>query len=98
MKHRLQPVSIGILEVDDDDVRVELCDSPRKAVHVVDDRHPLMARFAQPLLDDRGAHAVFVDDEDSQTRRWHGVTISTARHFAMQQFLPSVHLDFCCNR
>lgn len=29
-------------DIDDDDIRVDLLDAPRQAIHVVDDGHPLI--------------------------------------------------------
>ena len=41
----------------------------RDAGDVVDDGHTLMAGLAQPRLDDRGADAVLVDDQDGERLR-----------------------------
>ena len=53
----LEPVAVGILEVDHDDVRRDLGDAPAGLVRGVDDRNPGMPGLAQAILDDGGARS-----------------------------------------
>ena len=77
LEHVLQHVAVGIFEIDDDDVRLDLGDPPGDAGDVVDDRHALMPGLAQARLDDRGADAVLVDHQDGERLRVHARILRT---------------------
>ncbi len=67
----LERVALGVLEVDEDDVGRGLRDGAANLVDVMDHGHAHISCLAQALLDDRGANAVLVDDQDGQVRVRH---------------------------
>ena len=67
----LEHVALRILQIDDDDVGRTGGNGTADLVDVVDHRHMRVAGLTHPGLDDRGADAVLVDDEDGQVRGQH---------------------------
>ncbi len=62
----LHHVTIGVFDIDDDDIGLERFDDTGNAIDLVDHRHLVMAGLAQSFLDDRGTDGVFVDDKNGQ--------------------------------
>ena len=62
----LEHIALGIFEIDHEDVGHRILDRPAHLVDVMNDGHAGMPRFAQPIFDDGGANAVFIDDKYRQ--------------------------------
>src|SRR4029079_10489991 len=72
-------VAVGVLERDDDHVGRDVRYAPGDADDVVHDRQAAVAGIAKPCLDDGGAQAILVDDQDRKRcrlRRHAGVSRS----------------------
>ncbi|MNT28951.1 hypothetical protein D3C86_1620010 [compost metagenome] len=56
----LHHVTIGIFEIDEDDIGLQRLDGTRDPVHLMDNSDATITGFAQPLFNDGGADRVFV--------------------------------------
>jgi len=72
--------AVRVLEVDDDDVRLDIGNSPGDAGNVVNDRHLAMAGLSQAFLYDRRTDAVLVDDQDAQAAGSHPHLVRALSH------------------
>src|SRR5690606_28537771 len=81
-------IAVGVFQIDDDHVGIELAGAPGKAVHLVDDGDAIVSGIAQALLDDGRADPVLVDDQYVQSARLHGVAVAFS--------LPGVGLALTC--
>ena len=91
----LQPVAIGVLEVNDHDVGRNLGDAARRFLAGIEHRHQSMAGLAQPILDDLRTDSIFIDDEDGEVVSGHGAELSSCLKTVQYTFL---HIDcafFC---
>src|SRR5262252_982667 len=71
LEHLLERVAARILEVDQDDVGVERVDASEQVRGLGEAHHVHVAGLAQPVLQDRRADRILVDDGDFE-RRLHG--------------------------
>src|SRR6516225_3175819 len=71
LEHLLERVAARILEVDQDDVGVEGVDAREQVRGLGEAHHVNVAGLAQPVLQDRRADRILVDDGDFE-RRLHG--------------------------
>jgi hypothetical protein len=75
----------GVLQVDDNHIGINLGDRARDSSDVVND-----SNFVMPGLDDRGANAVLIDNEDGERSRCHGCILPFAWRCATR------HLPTAC--
>jgi PAS domain-containing protein len=66
LKHVLEHVAIGVLEVDGDHVGIDLDDAAHQLCGLDQHGDARVPGLAQPLPDDRNADAVGVDAQDVQ--------------------------------
>src|SRR6185437_3780282 len=64
LEHLFQDVATGVLQIDQDDVRVERIDPGQQALHFADMNDPAIAGLPQSLLEDRNANRTLVDNDD----------------------------------
>src|SRR5262245_35034913 len=71
LEHLLEHVAARVLEVDQDDVGVEGVDASEQVRGLVQAHDVNVASLAQPVLQDRRADRILIDDDDVE-RRLHG--------------------------
>ena len=81
----LEPVAIGVLEVDHDHVGRDLGDPPGRLVIGIEHADLGVTRLAQAILDDLRAQAIFIDDEDREVAAGHARSINVPIQSAIAQ-------------
>src|SRR5215472_1425356 len=71
LEHLLEHVAARVLEVDQDDVGVEGVDASEHVRRLAEAHHVHVAGLAQPVLQDRRADRILINDDDLE-RRLHG--------------------------
>src|SRR5690606_28475829 len=66
-------VPVRVLDIDDDNVRLQCLDDPGHAVHLLDDRYARVPRLPQAFLYDGGANGVFIDDQNGELSLHHSL-------------------------